>query len=327
MKKSLISNSYKEVLTVVLIITGLYASSLYSYLLFHSLVEIFSIAVAICIFMIVWILRYKIDNSFLLITGVSFIFIALIDLLHTLAYKGMGVFTEFDANLPTQFWIAARYLQSISLIAASLSFYSKLKNKLNIYFVLSIYSIVLSILIASIFYWRIFPDCFIEGKGLTNFKIASEYVISFMMAVSIYFLYLHRENFSKNIFFLIAASIILLIFSEISFTAYVSVFGFANMLGHFFKCIAFYLMYRAIIVIALIKPYDLIFRNLKQSEDKLLTANEHLLELDRLKSMFTASMSHELRTPLNSIIGFTGLIRQGISGKIDEEAGKDLEIV
>jgi signal transduction histidine kinase len=59
----------------------------------------------------------------------------------------------------------------------------------------------------------------------------------------------------------------------------------------------------------------------------LSEANVKLKELDQLKSMFIASMSHELRTPLNSIIGFTGLILQGISGKINQEAREDLQIV
>ncbi len=64
----------------------------------------------------------------------------------------------------------------------------------------------------------------------------------------------------------------------------------------------------------------------KQSKE-LSSANLKLQDLDRMKSMFIASMSHELRTPLNSIIGFTGLILQGISGKIDEDARDDLNIV
>lgn len=65
----------------------------------------------------------------------------------------------------------------------------------------------------------------------------------------------------------------------------------------------------------------------KERTRELWEANEKLKEMDRLKSVFIASMSHELRTPLNSIIGFTGLILQGISGKIDDAAKEDLEIV
>ncbi|MDQ6967006.1 MAG: PAS domain S-box protein [Mariprofundaceae bacterium] len=49
----------------------------------------------------------------------------------------------------------------------------------------------------------------------------------------------------------------------------------------------------------------------------LAEANKHLQDLDRLKSMFIASMSHELRTPMNSILGFTDLMLQGLTGEIN----------
>ncbi len=60
---------------------------------------------------------------------------------------------------------------------------------------------------------------------------------------------------------------------------------------------------------------------------ELTVANERLLELDKLKSMFIASMSHELRTPLNSIIGFSGIILQGMDGEINAQQSDHLSRV
>ncbi len=59
----------------------------------------------------------------------------------------------------------------------------------------------------------------------------------------------------------------------------------------------------------------------------LAAANERLKELDRLKSEFLATMSHELRTPLNSVIGFTGIIRQGLAGPVNDEQKKQLGMI
>ncbi len=67
--------------------------------------------------------------------------------------------------------------------------------------------------------------------------------------------------------------------------------------------------------------------DVKKHAEQLEQANIRLQELDRLKSMFIASMSHELRTPLNSIIGFTGIILQGMSGEITGDQRKELTMV
>lgn len=83
----------------------------------------------------------------------------------------------------------------------------------------------------------------------------------------------------------------------------------------------------------------------KRMEEKLRELNENLEQkvahrtrelqeaveraeaADRLKSAFLATMSHELRTPLNSIIGFTGIILQGLAGPLNEEQTRQLEMV
>jgi len=60
---------------------------------------------------------------------------------------------------------------------------------------------------------------------------------------------------------------------------------------------------------------------------ELAEAMEKAQAADKLKSAFLATMSHELRTPLNSIIGFTGIILQGLVGPLNEEQKKQLSIV
>jgi len=57
---------------------------------------------------------------------------------------------------------------------------------------------------------------------------------------------------------------------------------------------------------------------------ELEKANRELKGLDRIKSMFIASMSHEFRTPLNSIIGFTRVVLDGMSGEINAKQREQL---
>lgn len=69
----------------------------------------------------------------------------------------------------------------------------------------------------------------------------------------------------------------------------------------------------------------MLLEELKQKTQDLTTQNKKVKETNRLKSEFLANMSHELRTPLNSIIGFSGILLDGLDGEITTEQRKDLE--
>ncbi len=253
-----------RILAWLSVFSGLYLISLRNYLVFHSIAEIFSIVIACGAFMVCWHSRRYLDNNYIFFLGVASLFVAGIDFIHTLSYKGMGAFRTEDANIPTQLWISARYLQSLSLVAGIFF----LRRSLSSIVLFGSYLSFNMLLLASIFFWNIFPDCFIEGVGLTPFKKTSEYIIALILLTAIGLLLKNRKMFEAKVLRLLLFSIALTIGSELAFTFYVSVYGLSNLLGHFFKILAFYLLYKAIIETGLIRPYDLLFRNLKASEEK-----------------------------------------------------------
>ena len=251
-----------------------YLSSLYRYLLFHSIAELFSIIIAGGIFLIGWNSRKFVKNSFFTVLGVSFLFIGITDLLHTLSYEGMGVFTGYMSNLPTQLWIAARYLQAISFLFAIFVF----NKNINAYYLLSIYSIIEIVLIILIFQ-GFFPVCRIDAfNRLTPFKIISEYIIDVIILISLGLLFRIRRKFNKKVFTFLIISFVFTIISELLFTYYISVVDLFNFMGHIFKIIAFYAMYKAIIETGLERPFQLMFKQLSDSEENYRNLIQNSIE-------------------------------------------------
>lgn len=68
-------------------------------------------------------------------------------------------------------------------------------------------------------------------------------------------------------------------------------------------------------------------RRITKRTEELAAAMEKAQAADRIKSAFLATMSHELRTPLNSIIGFTGIMLQGLAGPLNTEQHKQMSMV
>ncbi|MBF0536685.1 MAG: hypothetical protein HQL03_00355 [Nitrospirae bacterium] len=244
-----------------------------SYLMFHSIAEIFSIIVACSIFVVAYNSKRWMENDYLLLLGMASLFIASLDMLHTLAYKGMGVFIRHDeVNRATSLWIAARYLESLSLLAAPLFF----KRRLNTKAVFAIYSVILLVVIGGILVWDVFPTCFVDGKGLTPFKKTSEYAISLILMIALLILRKNRDEFNPRVFTLMNYAMIVTILTELMFTLYSSPYDIFNFTGHILKIVSFSLYYRAIVVTGITMPFDLIFRQIRQREDELRDLNRQL---------------------------------------------------
>ncbi len=280
------------------LLAAIYLTSLYSFLLFHSIVEIFTIVVASGIFMLSWNARDMLDNHYLLFVGIAYLFVAALDLLHTLAFQGMDVFAGRQANLPTQLWVAARYMQSISLLIAPLF----LGRRLRTWPVFAAYGLVTVLVVASTFFWRDFPIAYIAGEGLTPFKQISEVAIMLILLAAVGLLLHKRATFSPGVLRLLVLSILAAILSELCFTEYVSVYDQIMIVGHLFRLVSYYLLYKAIIQTGLHRPYQVLFWNLKQSEETLRVQAAELQSRNEELDAFAHSVAHDLQNPLTAIL-------------------------
>ncbi len=238
----------------------LYLLSRSNYLLFHSLVELFSIFVAFAIFVVAWNTRRWRSNDYLLFLGIAYLFVGLVDVFHTLAYQGMGVFPAFTANEPTQSWLLARYVEGFSLLLAPLFLFRRVRTP----FLFVAYASVVGVGLLFICRLGVFPDAFVAGQGLTPFKVVSEFIIVGVLGGAVWFLVRNRHHFARHVFRLLIIGIVFTMAAELSFTLYSDVYGFANMTGHIFKLVSFVVVYRAVVVGGLATPHEVLYRDVNE---------------------------------------------------------------
>jgi diguanylate cyclase (GGDEF)-like protein/PAS domain S-box-containing protein len=236
----------------------------YNYLLFHTLAELFAIGVAVLLSVVAWNTHDLSRNHYLAFLGSGYLVIAALDLMHTLVYKGMSVIPVLGANPATQYWIATRYMEALLLLLAPLF----LLRPVNRRAALSVFSVA-GVTVVALITTGNFPDAFIEGEGLTRFKINSEYVIVVLLATAGVFLWWQREKMDRAMHIMMMSSIALTIIAELAFTFYVSVYGLSNLVGHIFKFFSFWLIFVAVVRTSLKKPFSILSDDLRRRENEL----------------------------------------------------------
>lgn len=268
-----------------------------AYLVVHGLAEVFSAVVAMAVFLLAWnARRLLVDEPFLVNVGVALLFVGLVDVLHALAYPGMGAFSAWvpggdTVNLATQLWVVGRGLFALALLLA-LTLRSRAVRPAA---VLVVGTVVTSTLLVLIVTGR-FPACFVPGEGLTAFKIGTEGVISVLVTVSGAVLWWRRTRFDPRLVRWVSWAIGLTIASELCFTLYRSPYGTTNALGHLLKIAAYVMLYRALVLLGLREPYATLFRDLKRSETELAEANRTLEQRVAERTAALEERSERVRT-------------------------------
>lgn len=179
-----------------------------------------------------------------------------------------------SCNTPTQLWIIARYTEAISLLLG-LRF---LTEPINYVKTITAYSLIVVYSALVAMNERLFPTCYIDGVGLSSFKIFSEYIICIILLITAYCLNKNKNKhtFLKNEYIYWDFSILFTILSELCFTLYSNVYGLANTLGHIFKLLSFCFIYIPLVRKSIKEPYTIIFNKLNESLEELKETNDQL---------------------------------------------------
>lgn len=255
------------------------------YLLFHTMAELFAIVVSLSIFILTWTSSRYLVNGYLIVLGGAYGAIGLIDIFHTLTFQGMNLFPGVSTNYPTQFWLTARYLEAIALLLAPLLIARRPRFGLvSMGFAVA----ALAACTAVMLQW--FPATFVDGVGLTPFKVASEYVIIAMMVVAFVLLYRCRRQFEERTFLLLAGSLWLAVATEVCFTRYAGFYDFTNALGHYLRFLSVALAFIAVVLSGVRQPLELIFREMDEHKRLLVDLNEKLAKSEeRYRTAFITS--------------------------------------
>ncbi len=225
----------------------------------HTALEFSSILVALMIFGVTWHSLSPTRSASITLLGCAMLASGLLDFGHTLSYKGMPDFvTPASPEKGIAFWLAARLTVATGLCAVSFMPTVPLRKTQTRYAQLLGYS-----LYTLLIYWLVFfhesalPRTFIEGQGLTHFKVACEWGIIGLLAIAASRFWRRcctaADSHNLKTYFFTAA--VIFIMSEGFFTQYKTMSDAFNVLGHLYKIIADFLLYKAVFVTTIQAPY------------------------------------------------------------------------
>lgn len=215
----------------------------------HIPLDFITTFIAFSIFNIAWLMRQGLkdrSSRFILFFSLVFFSVGIIDFLHILVYEGMpDLFPGFFKQKGPYLWLLERYLIVISFLAAFFS--DRITGKTRsaatgTTLFLSLAALPIFLLSSAIFPY-IFSDYAFDPALFTR---ELEYVLTALYGIAFYCLWRRQAIFKNTIFLQLCYFLIFNTLSIIIFSFYSIEFDYYNLLGHIYKVLAYYFLYRAV---------------------------------------------------------------------------------
>ncbi|GKT11469.1 MAG: hypothetical protein ISEC1_P0433 [Thiomicrorhabdus sp.] len=288
------------------------------YLPVHITIETTSVVFALLIFVVGWNAYSNKISANILLLSVVFFAAALLDFSHILSYPGMPDYiTPAGTEKAINFWLSARFIVAGGLLFIALFTLTPLQKNASRYPIL-----ILMMILVGLVHWIILfkdyllPSTFIEGQGLTAFKVNSEYLLIGLNILTGFILLLRMRTAQSYCAVSIFTAVFIMAMSEFFFTLYADVTDIYNLAGHVYKVIAYYFIYKAIFVTTVQKPY----KQLDESRKQLNTQNRLFSSIvNNIPNMVFLKDAKEFRFVFFNKAGekLLGVSSQQILGKND----------
>lgn len=154
------------------------------------------------------------------------------------------------------FWLCARYCAATVLLLVALQPHSPVLQRMQRRGLLVAALGLVLLGYTSLLAWPdVWPPLFVTGEGLTEVKIVAEYGIVALLAVAAWAL-VHQTARGHYSSADLALAALITILSELCFTLYANVNDIYSLLGHLYKILAYYFIYRAVFLVTVREPYQ-----------------------------------------------------------------------
>lgn len=304
------------------------------YLAVHALVEVAVVVVSFATFAVQWYAAgAAAADARARVVGSAFLAVALLETLHLFSFPGMSAFLgPGSTGRGIWYWLSAR-LGTVSALLAAAWVRPESDHPLLRRGPLLLSSLgAVAVLVAAEVGLPSAPALFFaEGRGLTPLKKGIEYGVALAAAAGAA---LHGRRWRERgdrASLRLAAALALTAASEVGFAQYRSAYDAFNLLGHVYLAAAFYLIFDALFVEALLRPYA----DLREAARALAAKNEELERLRRhvaeelevtiarlresreLREDLLRAVSHDVRSPLHAIL----MQGERLLGLLGDDAG------